>query len=242
MYTPVGRDAIVSSHFIVVGLGGVGSWVVEALARTEAGRLTLIDLDNVAESNTNRQIQALTGNFGKPKVQALAERIALINPNCKVDVIEDFIEEENVEELLPVNGIVLDCIDNVRAKAAMINTALRRKQEIFVCGAAGGRVNPFNINTADLALATGDPLLSRVRACLRKQFGFPKIESNKKIKKFGVTAVFSNEPIQKPSSQCEIQTMGGLSCAGYGSGVVVTASLGLAAASIALNSVVKKAV
>ncbi len=237
LYTPEGQKNINGSHFIVVGLGGVGSWVVESLVRTEVGRITLIDLDNVAESNTNRQIQALEGNYGKPKVQALAERIALINPECRVDCIEDFIEPDNVEELLPEEGIIIDCIDNVRAKAAMINIAVKRGQPIITCGAAGGRKDPLRIKIDDLAVTKGDPLLSRVRARLRKEYGFPKKESSGKTKKFRVPAVFSDEEILKPSEQCELQTMGGLSCAGYGSGIVVTASVGLAASALALRNV-----
>lgn len=237
LYTPTGEENIKKSHFIVVGVGGVGSWVVESLTRTEVGHLTLIDLDNVAESNTNRQIQALQGNYGKPKVFALAERIALINPMCRVECIEDFVEPENVEEILPRDGIIIDCVDNVRAKAAMINAAVKRGQPIITCGAAGGRKDPLRIRIDDLALTKGDPLLSRVRARLRKEYGFPKKDVSGKAKKFKVAAVFSDEEVLKPDGQCEVQTMGGLSCAGYGSGVVVTASVGLAAAALALRNV-----
>lgn len=237
LYTPAGQKNIKESHFIVVGLGGVGSWVAESLARTEVGHITLIDLDNVAESNTNRQIQALDGNYGKPKVQALAERIALINPACKVECIEDFIEPDNVDEMLPKDGVVIDCIDNVRAKAAMINTALKRGQTIITCGAAGGRKDPLRIKIDDLALTKGDPLLSRVRARLRKEYGFPRKNVSGKVTKFKVPAVFSDEEVLQPNEQCELQTMGGLSCAGYGSGMVVTASVGLAASALALRNV-----
>lgn len=237
LYTPAGQKNINESHFIVVGLGGVGSWVAESLARTEVGNITLIDLDNVAESNTNRQIQALDGNYGKPKVQALAERIVLINPACQVECIEDFIEPDNVDEMLPKDGIVIDCIDNVRAKAAMINTALKRGQTIITCGAAGGRKDPLRIQIDDLALTKGDPLLSRVRARLRKEYGFPRKNVSGKVTKFKVPAVFSDEEVLQPNEQCELQTMGGLSCAGYGSGMVVTASVGLAASALALRNV-----
>ncbi len=237
LYTPEGAKSIQAHSFVVVGLGGVGSWVAEALVRTSAMNLTLIDLDNVAESNTNRQIQALNNNYGKPKTQALTERFLQINPLCKVTQIEDFIDEENVEKLLPSAAVVIDCIDNAKVKAAMIACCVKRKQTIITCGGAGGRKNPLRITSGDLALTRGDPLLSRVRSILRKNYGFPKIGSSGKAKKFGVTSVYSDEPMQSPSQCCAAQTQHGLACAGYGSSVVVTASMGLAAVSVALGTI-----
>ncbi|MCD8339535.1 MAG: tRNA threonylcarbamoyladenosine dehydratase [Burkholderiales bacterium] len=237
LYTPAGAEAIRNASFTVVGLGGVGSWAAEALVRTAAEHLTLIDLDNVAESNTNRQIQALNGNFGKPNIDALAERFSRINSRCLVTGIEDFIDEENVSELLPQNSIVLDCIDHVRAKAAMIACCVSRGQPIITCGAAGGRSSPMLIQSSDLALAEGDPLLAKVRHLLRKKYGFPRRKKDNKPVKFKVTAVYSTEPIQAPSQECAVQTQGGLACAGYGSAVVVTGSVGFAAVAEALKLV-----
>lgn len=165
----------------------------------------MIDLDNVAESNTNRQIQALDGNYGKPKVQALAERISLINPACKVECIEDFIEPDNVEEILPKDGIVIDCIDNVRAKAAMINTALKRGQTIITCGAAGGRKDPLRIKIDDLALTKGDPLLSRVRARLRKEYAFPKKSVSGKSRNLRCRQYFPTKRFSSPMSNASFK-------------------------------------
>ena len=174
LYGRDGAEAIAKTHFCVVGVGGVGSWAVEALARTDARLITLIDLDQVAESNTNRQIQALGDEYGKAKIAALKERIALINPRAEVRLVEEFVDEDNVEALIPADAVVLDCIDQVRAKAALIAHCRKLKQFIVTSGAAGGRVDPSQIRTGDLGRITGDPLLSSVRYRLRKAYGFPK--------------------------------------------------------------------
>ena len=174
LYGREGAEAIAKTHFCVVGAGGVGSWAVEALARTDARLITLIDLDQVAESNTNRQIQALGDEYGKAKIAALKDRIALINPRAEVRLVEEFVDEDNVEALIPADAVVLDCIDQVRAKAALIAHCRKLKQFIVTSGAAGGRVDPAQIRTGDLGRITGDPLLSSVRYRLRKAYGFPK--------------------------------------------------------------------
>ena len=174
LYGRDGAEAIAKTHFCVVGVGGVGSWAVEALARTDARLITLIDLDQVAESNTNRQIQALGDEYGKAKIAALKERIVLINPRAEVRLVEEFVDEDNVEALIPADAVVLDCIDQVRAKAALIAHCRKLKQFIVTSGAAGGRVDPSQIRTGDLGRITGDPLLSSVRYRLRKAYGFPK--------------------------------------------------------------------
>ena len=163
LYGREGAEAIAKTHFCVVGAGGVGSWAVEALARTDARLITLIDLDQVAESNTNRQIQALGDEYGKAKIAALKDRIALINPRAEVRLVEEFVDEDNVEALIPADAVVLDCIDQVRAKAALIAHCRKLKQFIVTSGAAGGRVDPAQIRTGDLGRITGDPLLSSVR-------------------------------------------------------------------------------
>ena len=163
LYGREGAEAIAKTHFCVVGVGGVGSWAVEALARTDARLITLIDLDQVAESNTNRQIQALGDEYGKAKIAALKDRIALINPRAEVRLVEEFVDEDNVEALIPADAVVLDCIDQVRAKAALIAYCRKLKQFIVTSGAAGGRVDPAQIRTGDLGRITGDPLLSSVR-------------------------------------------------------------------------------
>lgn len=223
------------AHVAVVGIGGVGSWAAEALARTAVGRITLIDLDMVAESNVNRQIHALGDVFGRAKTSVMAERIRAINPGCGVEEIEDFITPENIGILLDrAPDFVIDAIDQVRAKAAMIAACRQHGLPLVCAGGAGGKIDPGRIERADLALTIQDPLLARVRSLLRKDYGFTRVAK----RKFGVPAVFSSEPAQRPGegAACDEKPgAGGLNCAGYGSSVCVTASFGMAAASEALR-------
>jgi tRNA A37 threonylcarbamoyladenosine dehydratase len=229
-----------AAHVAVVGIGGVGSWAAEALARCAVGRLTLIDMDHIAESNTNRQIHALGDAYGQSKVVAMAARIAAINPACEVHAIDDFVTVENATELIQGYDFVLDCIDEVRAKAALIAQARTRRIGVVTCGAAGGRIDAARIATGDLALISGDPLLAKVRHRLRRDFGFPRDDA--KRKKFQVLAVYSDEPVQRPVAPCEsAQFVGGLACAGYGSSVAVTATIGFVAASAALSHIARAA-
>jgi tRNA A37 threonylcarbamoyladenosine dehydratase len=224
------------AHVVVVGIGGVGSWAAEALARSGVGRLTLIDLDHIAESNLNRQIHALEDTLGAAKVQAMAGRIAAINPDCQVSAVEEFIDETNVGALIPVCDAVIDAIDNVRAKAALIAHCRQNGIRIVTTGGAGGRSDPTRIEVADLARTTQDALASKVRARLRKEYGY----SRDPKKKFGVDCVFSSEPIQRPHAEpcaTDASDLYGLSCAGYGSCVTVTASFGFAAAAQVLAGI-----
>jgi tRNA A37 threonylcarbamoyladenosine dehydratase len=219
-----------AAHACVVGIGGVGSWAVEALARSGVGRITLIDLDHVAESNFNRQIHALESTLGAAKVLAMRDRIGQINPDCVVHTIEEFIDEGNVAALIPPCGGVLDAIDNVRAKAALIAHCMRAGIRIVTTGGAGGRSDPTRVEVTDLSRTVQDPLASKVRARLRKEYGYTRDTK----KKFGIECVYSQEPVRRAASGdfCEIQLDGGagLACAGYGSSVTVTASFGFAAA------------
>ncbi len=215
------------AHVCVIGVGGVGSWAVEALARSGVGALTLIDLDNVAESNVNRQLPALSSQFGKAKVQALAERIFDINPHCQVHLIEDFVTPENMDELFrqPFD-FVIDAIDQVRVKAAMAAHFVAARQAFVVSGSAGGQTNPALIQSADLAQVTHDPLLANLRYTLRKRHGF----SRDTTKPFQVPCVYSRENITPPQglAACAADAAPqGLSCAGYGASMLVTASFGL---------------
>ena len=227
-----------AAHVCVIGIGGVGSWAAEALARSAVGRITLIDLDHVSESNVNRQIHALEGEFGRAKVTVMAERIRAINRECIVTEVDDFISAENVATLLPECDAVLDAIDNVRAKAALINHCRQIGLAIVTTGGAGGRVDPTRIQVADLSHTIHDPLAASLRARLRKEYGFTREAK----KKFGVECVFSTEPIVLPESPaCDSDEPGsqdapmGLNCAGYGSMVTVTASFGLIAAARVLQ-------
>jgi tRNA A37 threonylcarbamoyladenosine dehydratase len=237
-----GEDAVDrfrAAHVVVVGLGGVGSWAAEALARSAVGRLTLVDLDHVAESNTNRQIHALGDAYGKAKVDAMAERIAGINPGCAVRAIDEFATSQNAPALVAGADAVVDCIDQVVAKAALIAAARAIGVAIVTCGAAGGRVDPTRIRTDDLARLRGDPLLAKVRYKLRRDHGFPR-EGARRSLRFDVTGVFSDEPLRRPALACgpDDRPFAGaaLACAGYGSGVVVTAAMGFVAAAATLAS------
>jgi len=238
LYGPGSLARLAAAHVSVIGIGGVGSWAAEALARSGVGRLTLIDLDHVAESNINRQVQALEATLGQAKVLAMRERIAQINPDCRVECIEEFVTEENVATLLPQCDAVVDCIDQVKAKAALIAHCRRLKLPVVTTGGAGGRTDPTRIRIDDLARTTQDALASKLRARLRKEFGFPRDAKQK----FGVPCVFSDEQIRQPvAAACDIDEAGlhGLSCAGYGSSVAVAGGFGFAAAAHCLGILLK---
>jgi tRNA A37 threonylcarbamoyladenosine dehydratase len=219
LYGQDGAVALRNAHVCVVGIGGVGSWAAEALARTAVGRLTLIDLDMVAESNTNRQIHAL----------------GAINPACEIRCIEDFVTPDNVTTMLDGDfTAVIDAIDQVRAKVAMIAFCQRRKLPIVIAGAAGGQIDPTQIRVSDLSQTVQDPLLAKVRSTLRRDHGFPRDPR----KKFGVSAVYSTEPLRYPKTDaaCDAERgPAGLNCAGFGSSVCVTSVFGMAAAAQVIN-------
>ncbi|MBI5785691.1 MAG: tRNA threonylcarbamoyladenosine dehydratase [Rhodocyclales bacterium] len=230
LYGESALDRLAGAHVCVVGIGGVGSWAVEALARSGLRRLTLIDLDHVAESNLNRQIHALEHTLGQAKVLAMKERIAGINSACEVVTIEEFVTTGNVATLLPACDCVVDAIDQVRPKAALIAHCQATGTPVITTGAAGGKSDPAQIRIEDLSRTTQDPLAAKLRATLRRDHGFPRDPK----KKFGVACVYSLEPVQRPeAAACDVDEPGlqGLSCAGYGSSVCVTAGFGFAAAS-----------
>ena len=225
------------AHVCVVGVGGVGSWAVEALARSGIGHLTLIDLDNVAESNTNRQLHALTDDFGKAKVTALRERITQINPHCQVTEIEDFVTEDNLDTLFSDGfDFVIDAIDQIRVKAAIAAYCVQHKQPFVLSGSAGGQKNAALIQSADLSRVTHDPLLSNLRYTLRKRYGFSR-DTKAKMR---VPCVYSTENITPPQTgeACTADTAPqGLSCAGYGASMLVTATFGLYCAQAAIDHI-----
>lgn len=240
LYGVEGAARLNAAHVCVVGIGGVGSWSAEALARSGVGRITLVDLDMVAESNTNRQIHALGEIYGKAKVDAMAERILAINPACQVSCVEDFVTAENLEQILGHDfSVIVDAIDQVRVKAAMIAFCRRRKLPIVVAGAAGGQLDPTQIRVADLTQTIQDPLLAKVRSILRREYGFARDGK----KKFGVPAIYSTEPLRYPStdSSCDAERgPAGLNCAGFGSSVCVTSAFGMAAAAQAIQVITKQ--
>ena len=240
LYGDAGLNKLSSAHIVVIGIGGVGSWAAEALARNAIGTITLIDLDNIAESNVNRQLHAVDGAFGKAKVSAMHERILTINPMCKVYEIEDFITSENIAALLNFKcDVIVDCIDDAQAKIALADFCKRQNIPLIMAGSAGGRLDPTRIQMADLAHVTGDRLLSKVRNQLRRDFDFPKASNSKKSAKFGIDCVFSDEQAIKPEAACEADSSAitGLNCAGYGSSVCVTAPFGFTAAQLAIKKI-----
>ncbi len=208
------------------------TWAAEALARSGVGRLTLVDLDNVAESNINRQVHALSNTLGQAKVEAMRERIALIHPECQVDCVEEFVEPGNWPQLLPARpDAVIDACDQVQAKTAMAAWArLQREIGFISVGAAGGKRLAHKLDIDDLSRVTHDPLLAQLRYRLRKQHGAPR-----EGKKIGVACVFSRETVMSPDASCAVEGDGTLNCHGYGSVVSVTASFGLCAAGWVLD-------
>ena len=229
LYGEAGYARIRAARFAVIGVGGVGSWAAEALARSGVAALTLIDLDHVSESNINRQVQALGTTLGQAKVQALRERIADIHPGCEVTTVEEFVDEGNWPALLAaqVHGVI-DACDQVRAKAVVAAWALQTGTALVIAGAAGGKRQPQAVQTEDLALVTHDPLLASLRQRLRQHHGAARSG------KLGLRCVFSREAVQAPVDACDVD--GSLNCHGYGSSVAVTAAFGMVAASLALES------
>lgn len=236
LYGVAGAAAIRASHVVVVGIGGVGSWSVEALARCGVGRLTLIDFDHIAESNINRQIHALESTLGQAKVEAMRERIGGINPDCGVLTIDDFVTPENwlllvrtAEEAQgPIHGVI-DACDQPKAKLVMAQWARtrvdRRNPAFITVGAAGGKRLAHRVDIDDLSAVTYDPLLAQLRHRLRKMHDAPRDG-----KKMGVNCVFSRESVARPDASCNIDGDGTLNCSGYGSVVSVTATFGQCAA------------
>lgn len=235
-------ERLARARVCVIGVGGVGSWVAEALARSGVGGLTLIDPDHVAESNINRQVHALEASLGMAKVQAMAGRIREIHPGCEVIGVEEFVTEDNVARLLAGRyDHVVDAIDDTRAKTALVVHCLHERLPFTCVGGAGGRTDPTRVRMSDLALTTHDPLLAKLRANLRRRHGFPREPG----RRFGVECVHSTEPLIYPRAEggvCyerpEDGRIHGLNCAGYGSSVCVTATFGLLAAARVLNRLV----
>jgi tRNA A37 threonylcarbamoyladenosine dehydratase len=226
-----GANHIRQAHVVVVGIGGVGSWAAEALARSGVARLTLIDMDHIAESNINRQIHALSTTTGQAKVQAMRERIALIHPDCQVDAIDDFVTPDNWPSLLPcLPDALIDACDHVSAKVALAHWAMQSQVGFITVGAAGGKRMAHKVNMDDLSKITHDPLLAQVRYRLRKRHGAARGDQ-----RMGIQGVFSREAVAPPDASCALEGDGSLNCHGYGSVVSVTATFGMCAAAEILN-------
>lgn len=236
LYGVSGAQSIRQACVAVVGIGGVGSWAAEALARSGVGSLVLVDLDHVAESNINRQVHALDATVGMAKVQAMRERIAQIHPGCVVHGVEDFAEPDNWPGLLPRPvDAVIDACDEVKAKVAIAAWAVRQRAVFITTGAAGGKRHAHKVDIDDLALTTHDPLLAQVRYRLRKFHGAPR-----EGKRIGVPCIFSREAVAPPDASCALEGDGSLNCHGYGSVVAVTATFGQCAAGWVLDQLVRR--
>ena len=229
-----------TAHFCVIGIGGVGSWSAEAIARSGVGEITLIDLDDICTTNINRQIHALTNTVGQPKVDVMQERISAISPLCKVASIEDFVTPENVSEYLSTEfDCIIEATDSIKAKAAIIAWCKRNKIDVITVGGAGGQIDPRQITSGDLAKTTQDPLSAKLRSELRRFYNFTK---NPK-RRFGIECVYSTEQLRYPQPDGTIgynkSRMDGstrLDCAsGFGASTMVTSSFGMVAASRAIS-------
>ena len=222
LYTPEGLAKLRQSHICVIGIGGVGSWAVEALARSGIGKITMIDMDDICVTNINRQIHALTSTVATLKTEAMKTRIAEINPECQVEIIDDFISPDNLADYLNRGyDYVIDAIDSVKTKAALIAYCKRNKIRLITTGGAGGQTDPSQIQIADLSKTIQDPLASKVRSLLRKEYHF----SQNLKRKFGVDCVFSTQPLifPKMGEGCEISAT--MNCAnGFGAVTIVTAT------------------
>jgi len=243
LYGRLGLERLAAAHVAVVGIGGVGSWVAEALARSGVGEISLFDLDDVCVTNSNRQIHAHVGNIGRAKVEAMAERIRAINPACTVHAVADFVTRETMAEYITeqLDGVI-DCIDSVAAKAALISWCKRRKIQIVTTGAAGGQVDPTQVQVADLNKTVNDPLVAKVRSLLRRDYGFSRTPG----RTYSVTCVYSREQLRYPQadgSVCQTKGFAGegvrLDCAGgFGAVSMVTATFGMVAAARLVDKLV----
>ena len=245
LYGTQGMQVIQQSHICVIGIGGVGSWVVEALARTGVGAITFIDHDDIAISNTNRQLHTLTDSYERSKSEVMKERVLAINPECKVNAIDDLLSETNIEKYIDSGyDYVIDAIDSIRHKAALIYYCKRNKIPVITTGGAGGITDPTRIEITDLSKTHNDPLAAKVRHRLRSHHGFTKNPQ----RRFGVDCVFSTEQHLYPKEDGTVcQRKPGVKGAtldcnmGYGSATFVTATFGFVAVSRALQKMVERA-
>lgn len=244
LYGSAALDRFLNARVAVIGVGGVGSWAVESLARSGVGKLTLVDLDEICVTNVNRQLHAMDGQIGRQKTEAMADRARAIHPDAEVRIVPRFFNESSAAEILePGFDAVIDAIDHTRHKALLLAECRRRGIFTITCGAAGGRRDPTRIRVADLAYSGKDALLHQLRRSLRSDFGFPKTPQGSMPEPMGIEAVFSDEP--PVYSQCDGEVSmerpddgaGRLGCAnGFGSVTHVTAAFGMIAAGRVLEN------
>lgn len=231
-----GAERVRQSHLMVVGIGGVGSWVAEAFARSGVERITLVDMDHIAESNINRQVHALENTVGMAKVLAMQERIALIHPQCQVFPQDDFVSAQNWSALLPpdCDGVV-DACDQLGAKYVMAQWALQSRLPFVTVGAAGGKRWAHRVEVDDLGAVSHDPLLAKLRYQLRRHAGVARDG-----KRMRLECVFSREEVRPAQDACDVQADGSLNCHGYGSSVAVTSVFGMCAAAALLEKIIAR--
>lgn len=244
LYGQQAYEILQKSHVCIIGVGGVGSWAAESLARSGIGEITLIDHDDIAMSNINRQIHSLSDTVDQSKVETMAQRIKQINPQCKINIIDDFISETNCQKyLLKSYDYVVDAIDSIKFKCAIIYYCKRNKIPIITTGGAGGLTDPTLISVTDLAKTWNDPLAAKVRSRLRHQYNYTK---NPK-RPFGIKCVYSTQQQQYPTddggveyAKPEVKGVR-LDCAsGFGSATQVTATFGFVATAKVIEDLLKK--
>lgn len=243
LYGKSNFETFKDAHVCIVGIGGVGTWCAEAIARSGVGEITLVDMDEVCRSNVNRQLHALDGEIGKSKTSAMKERLLKINPSLKVNEVFDFFTSDTVDSILAPNySVVIDCIDSVSNKALLISECKKRNIKIVTTGGAGGKQDPTQIQVADLAKTINDKLLLRVRKKLSRDFGFPKGGK----RKFHITCVYSKEFAKYPGADgeiCEVNEADQnlrLDCeSGYGTATFITGTFGFFASHLALQYIME---
>lgn len=254
LYGDAGLQRLIAAHVCVIGIGGVGSWVVESLARSGVGEITMIDMDMVAESNVNRQILATSESIGRDKILVMQDRIRQINADCIVHCVDEFISRDNLDQHLSSSmNFVIDCIDDFRTKAALIHFCKSNKINILTVGGAGGQIDPSKIRQADLSRTEYDVLLARTRKLLRQDYGFAR---NLK-RSFGVPCIYSDEQLvfpdgqgsttmqrpstEKPDNVASDMPNNALNCAGgLGSITHTTGTFAFFASSFVLNKLAKE--
>ena len=245
LYGVAAYEAFTRARICIVGMGGVGTWAAEALVRSGIGHLTLIDMDDICVTNVNRQLHALDGNIGKAKVEVMAERIRLINPNCQVDIVEDFLTPDNVAALLDHNyDYIIDAIDSIKPKAALVSWCRSNKRKVITIGGAGGQIDPTKVQVADLSRTVIDPLAAKLRNFLRRHHNF----SRNTQRRFHIECVYSTEQLRYPQEDGSITLQrpkngeAGMNCdTGFGACTPVTATFGFVAAGRVLEKLAKKA-
>ncbi len=237
LYSPHRLNALKNSHVLIIGLGGVGSWAVEALGRSGVGELTLVDLDDICVTNTNRQIHAHEGNYGRLKVDALTNRLKSINPDIKVNSIQSYYSKKNSSEILEAvkYDFVIDAIDSVNEKCELINACYKLKLPLVICGGAGGKSDPTKIKIADLSKTKNDLLLRHVRKKLKREYKFPLGWTRAKVK-----AIYSEE-LAIANTVCSTETSVKLDCEGsLGSITHMTGTYGFYAAYVAITDILAR--